>query len=72
MKKIKRCCSNPIVGQTVEITVERYEQMLDAEIRLKAITEVAEADNGLYSYTECTSKTIAILLGIERAKNDEK
>ncbi len=72
MKKFKRCCANPIDGQTVEIDIERYEQLFVAEIMLKAIKDVAEVDNGLYGYTECTSKSIDCLLGIERAKNDEK
>ena len=75
MKKNKRCskcCSNPIVVQTVEIDIERYEQLIEAEIKLKAIKDVAEVDNGVFGYTECTSKSIDGLLGIERAKNDEK
>ena len=65
-KRCSRCCSNPIDGQTVVITVERYEQLLDAEIRLKAIKDIAEADNGTWTYTECTSQTIDCLLGLVR------
>ena len=75
MKGLKKCCkvcTNSNVGQTLEISVERYQQLIDAEIRLNAITDVAEADNGLYGYTAGTSNTIDNLLGIERAKKYEK
>lgn len=50
----------------LEISADRYKELIEAEIRLKAITEVAEVDNGMYGYTESTSRTIDVLLGIER------
>ena len=69
MRKFRNCCavSTESAGvQSVEITMERYEQLVEAEVKLKAIKDVAEVDTGSYGYTECTSRTIDILVGIER------
>lgn len=54
---------------TVEITMERYEQLIEAEANLKAIKKVLEADTSTYGYSESTARTVDILIGIKR---DEK
>lgn len=50
----------------VTVSIERYEQLIEAEVKLKAIKSVIEADTFTYGYSECTSRTIDILVGIER------
>ena len=65
-KKSCVVCTSSNVGQTLEVSMERYEQLVEAEIKLKAIKDVAEVDTGSYGYTESTSRTIDVLLGIER------
>ena len=75
MQGFKKCCggcTNSNVGQTLEISVERYQQLIDASIKLKVLTEVLEADNSLHGYTTSTIKTVDNLLGIERAKKYAK
>lgn len=52
-----------------EISQERYEQLIEAEVKLKAIKDVLEADTSSYGYSECSARTVDILVGIER---DEK
>lgn len=67
MGKFKKCCAVSTDGvPTLEVSMERYEQLFEAEVKLKAIKDVAEADTGSYGYTECTSRTIDILVGIDR------
>lgn len=70
-KKYCASCTDSNGVQTLELPVERYEELVEAEVKLKAIKDVAEVDTGSYGYTECTSRTIDILLGIER-NADEK
>ena len=53
----------------IEITIERYEQLVETEANLKAIKKVLEADTFSYGYSECTARTVDILLEIKR---DEK
>lgn len=75
MKGLKKCCkvcTNSNVGQTLEISVERYKQLIDAEITMKVLKDVLLADDGLHSYTTITSKTIDNLMGIDRSKKYEK
>ena len=56
-------------SKEVVITIERYEQLIEAEANLKAIKKVLEADTFTYGYSESTARTVDILIGIDR---DEK
>ncbi len=54
---------------TVEITMERYEQLMEAEVKLKVLKEILEKENRPVGYDTNTSDVIDTILGIKR---DEK
>ena len=54
------------------IDYNEYKQLLEAEVLIKAVKNLAEADNSSYGYNNDTSKSIDALLGIERAKITEQ
>ena len=72
MRKFRNCCAVSTESdgvQSVEITIERYEQLLEAEAKLNVIRDIAASEDRAYGYGSDISKTIDVILGIER---DEK
>lgn len=53
----------------VVVTIGRYEELLEAEAKLKVIKDIAESEDRAYGYGSEVSKTIDTILGIKR---DEK
>lgn len=67
MGKFKKCCAVGTDGvPTLEVSMERYEQLIEAEVKLRVIKEVAEAEDGNFGYSTKASETIDTILGIER------
>lgn len=50
----------------VKIDLERYNELLRAELKLDMVTRVAEADECDYGYRSNTANTIDDILGITR------
>lgn len=54
----------------LEISVERYEQLVEAEIKLKVLKDVLSAEENVdFGYSNTISDVIDAILGIKR---DEK
>ena len=53
----------------VVITIGRYEQLIEAEAKLKVLKDIASSEDRNYGYGSEVSKTIDTILGIKR---DEK
>ena len=51
----------------LEISVERYEQLIEAEIKLKVLKGVLESEENVdFGYNKTISNVIDTVLGIER------
>ena len=50
------------------IDYNEFKQLIEAEMLIKAVKNLAEADDSKYGYNDYTSKSIDTLLGIKRAK----
>lgn len=53
------------------IDYNEFKQLIEAEMLIKAVKNLAEADDSKYGYNDYTSKSIDVLLGIKRKNPTE-
>ena len=66
MRRFKNCCAGSNDGQTLEVSIERFQQLVEAEAKLNVIRDVAASEDRNYGYGSEVSNTIDTILGIKR------
>lgn len=67
MGKFKKCCAVSNGVPTLEVSIERYEQMSEAEIKLMVLKDVLSTEENVdFGYSKTMSDVIDTILEIKR------